>query len=59
MILKTVELAKMSNEDMRLCQIDRWADNNEIGAIERQSMIKMVEQWTKTGCPLTFGEAAE
>ena len=58
MMLKTIELAGMPQAEWEI-QIEVWANDKEITATQAKSLLKTINQWTKTGCPLTFGEAVE
>lgn len=58
MILKTVELAGMPQAEWEI-QIEVWANNKEITNTQAMTLLKTVNQWAKTGCPITFGEDQE
>ena len=58
MMLKTLELARMPQAEWEI-QIEVWENAGDITATQAKSLLKTVDQWTRTGCPLTFGEAAE
>jgi hypothetical protein len=58
MILKTLELAHLPQAEWEI-QIEVWENAGDITATQAKSLLKTVDQWTRTGCPLTFGEAAE
>ena len=58
MMLKTVELARLPQAEWEI-QIEVWTNRKEITTTQAKSLLKTVNHWTKTGCPLTFGEAAE
>ena len=57
-MLKTIELAGMPQAEWEI-QIEVWENHKEITASQAKSLLHTIKQWTKTGCPLTFGEAAE
>ena len=58
MMLKTIELARLPQAEWEI-QIEVWDNDKEITATQARSLLETINQWTKTGCPLTFGEAAE
>ena len=58
MMLKTIELARLPQAEWEI-QIEVWANDREITDRQAKSLLKTINQWTRTSCPLTFGEAAE
>jgi hypothetical protein len=57
MMLKTIQLARMPQSHWEI-QIEVWATAGDITSKQAKSLLKTIDQWTRTGCPLTFGETA-
>ena len=53
MILAPGKLARLPKDEWEI-QVEVWHNNGEISLKQAKSLNKMIEQWNKTGCPITF-----